>query len=58
MQKQLGLDTERFWEDVRRHEHSAHMADDVDSADASAVAGTPTFFVNSFAIGAPTTSPT
>jgi Na+/H+ antiporter NhaA len=44
--EQLGLDTERFWEDLRRHEHAAHVADDVDSADASAVAGTPTFFIN------------
>jgi Na+/H+ antiporter NhaA len=44
--EQLGLDTERFWEQLRRHEHAAHVADDVASADASAVAGTPSFFIN------------
>lgn len=42
----LGLDVERFEEDVRRHAWAARVARDVDSADLSGVAGTPTFFVN------------
>jgi protein-disulfide isomerase len=44
--QELGLDTERFWEDLRRHEHAGRVADDVGTADASGVAGTPTFFIN------------
>jgi protein-disulfide isomerase len=44
--QELGLDVERFWDDVRTHEHAPHVADDVAGADASGVAGTPTFFVN------------
>jgi Na+/H+ antiporter NhaA len=43
---QLGLDVERFTNDLRRHAHTARVAEDVDSADLSGVAGTPTFFVN------------
>jgi Na+/H+ antiporter NhaA len=43
---ELGLDVDRLWEDVRRHEHAAHIAEDVASADASGVSGTPTFFIN------------
>jgi predicted DsbA family dithiol-disulfide isomerase len=42
----LGLDRERFWDEIRRHEHAARIAEDVASADASGVAGTPTFFIN------------
>jgi protein-disulfide isomerase len=42
----LELDVPRFWDDVRRHEHAARIADDVASADASGVVGTPTFFIN------------
>ena len=42
----LGLDTERFWMDIRRHEHQGRIDDDVNSADAGGVAGTPSFFVN------------
>jgi predicted DsbA family dithiol-disulfide isomerase len=42
----LGLDLERFWEDLHRHEHAERIADDVASADASGVAGTPSFFIN------------
>jgi protein-disulfide isomerase len=42
----LGLDAERFREALRRHDHAGRVADDVESADTSAVAGTPTFFVN------------
>jgi Na+/H+ antiporter NhaA len=42
----LGLDVDRFWDDVRTREHAARVAEDVASADASGVAGTPTFFIN------------
>ncbi len=44
--EQLGLDTERFREDLREHAGAARVADDVDGADLSGVSGTPTFFVN------------
>jgi protein-disulfide isomerase len=44
--EQLGLDVERFREDLRRHVGAARIAEDVDSADLSGVSGTPTFFVN------------
>jgi Na+/H+ antiporter NhaA len=44
--EQLGLDVERFTEDLRNHEGAARVAEDVDSADLSGVSGTPTFFVN------------
>jgi Na+/H+ antiporter NhaA len=43
----LGLDVDRFREDLRRHVGAARVADDVDSAGSSGVAGTPTFFINS-----------
>jgi Na+/H+ antiporter NhaA len=42
----LGLDVDRFWDELRRREHSERVAEDVGSADASGVAGTPTFFIN------------
>jgi protein-disulfide isomerase len=42
----LGLDVERFWEDLRHHEHAPRVAEDVASADSSGVSGTPTFFIN------------
>ena len=42
----LGLDVERFVEELRTREHAERVADDVHSADASGVSGTPTFFVN------------
>jgi Na+/H+ antiporter NhaA len=42
----VGLDLERFWEDLHRHAHAERIADDVASADASGVAGTPSFFIN------------
>ena len=42
----LGLDVDRFREDLRRHVGAARVADDVDSAGSSGVTGTPTFFVN------------
>jgi Na+/H+ antiporter NhaA len=42
----LGLDAERFADDLRRHRGAARIAEDVDSADTSGVSGTPSFFVN------------
>jgi Na+/H+ antiporter NhaA len=44
--EQLGLDLERFEDDLRRHAHAPLVEEDVESADRSGVAGTPTFFVN------------
>ncbi|MFN8168525.1 MAG: Na+/H+ antiporter NhaA [Candidatus Nanopelagicales bacterium] len=44
--EELGLDTRRFVADLKRHEHEARVADDVESAEMSGVRGTPTFFVN------------
>jgi len=43
---ELGLDVDRFRDDLRRHAQAARVAEDVDSADLSVVAGTPTFFIN------------
>ena len=37
----LGLDVDRFTRELRRHEHEARVADDVESADLSGVRGTP-----------------
>jgi Na+/H+ antiporter NhaA len=42
----IGLDVERFTEDLRRRVYAERIADDVHTADASGVAGTPSFFVN------------
>jgi protein-disulfide isomerase len=42
----LGLDVDRFWDDVHGHRHAEHISEDVTSADASGVAGTPSFFIN------------
>jgi protein-disulfide isomerase len=42
----LGLDVERFEEDLRTRTGAGRIAQDVDSADLSAVSGTPTFFIN------------
>jgi Na+/H+ antiporter NhaA/predicted DsbA family dithiol-disulfide isomerase len=42
----LGLDIERFREDLRKRRGGGRIADDVESADASEVSGTPTFFIN------------
>jgi Na+/H+ antiporter NhaA len=44
--EQLGLDGERFHDDLMRHAHEPRVRDDVDSADLSGVSGTPTFFIN------------
>jgi len=42
----LGLDVDRFAEDLRAHAAAGRIAEDVDGADLSGVSGTPTFFVN------------
>ncbi len=42
----LGLDDERLAEELRRRTHAARVGEDVASADASGVSGTPSFFVN------------
>lgn len=42
----LGLDTGRFGEELRRRLYAPRVGEDVASADASGVSGTPTFFVN------------
>jgi Na+/H+ antiporter NhaA len=44
--EELGLDVERFWDELRRREHAERVAEDVGTADASGVAGTPSFFIN------------
>jgi Na+/H+ antiporter NhaA len=43
---QLGLDVDRFRDDLRQRHHASRVAEDVASADASGVSGTPTFFIN------------
>jgi protein-disulfide isomerase len=42
----LSLDTGRFRDNLLRHPYASRVARDVDSADRSGVAGTPTFFIN------------
>ena len=37
---------ERFAEELRRRVHAARVGEDVASADASGVSGTPSFFIN------------
>jgi Na+/H+ antiporter NhaA len=44
--EELGLDVDRFSADIQRGLGTSRIADDVDSADASGVSGTPTFFIN------------
>ena len=44
--ERLGLDLERFDDDLHSHAGAARIAEDVDGADLSGVTGTPTFFVN------------
>jgi Na+/H+ antiporter NhaA len=43
---QLGLDVDRFTDELRAHTWSDRVAADVESADLSGVAGTPSFFIN------------
>jgi protein-disulfide isomerase len=42
----LSLDVDRFWDEVRRRRYAGRVSEDVASADASGVAGTPSFFIN------------
>ena len=44
--QELGLDTDRFKEHVRKRKGAARIAEDVESADMSGVSGTPSFFIN------------
>jgi protein-disulfide isomerase len=44
--RELGLDGERLVEELRRRTHASRVSEDVASADASGVSGTPSFFVN------------
>jgi predicted DsbA family dithiol-disulfide isomerase len=44
--EELGLDVERFTNELQDHVGAARIAEDVDSADLSGVSGTPTFFIN------------
>jgi Na+/H+ antiporter NhaA len=44
--EQLELDLDRFHEDIKGHEFAGRIARDVESAELSGVAGTPTFFIN------------
>jgi Na+/H+ antiporter NhaA/predicted DsbA family dithiol-disulfide isomerase len=44
--EELGLDVDRFVDDMRSHRHTDRVLQDVSSADESGVSGTPTFFVN------------
>jgi protein-disulfide isomerase len=43
---QLGLDVDRFRDELRRREYAQRVSQDVSSADESGVSGTPTFFIN------------
>jgi Na+/H+ antiporter NhaA len=43
---ELGLDIERFRDELRRREYASRVSEDVASADESGVSGTPTFFIN------------
>ena len=43
---ELGLDVDRFDEDLRTRTGAARIEEDVDSADLSGVSGTPSFFIN------------
>jgi len=44
--EELGLDVDRFSDQLRAHTWSERIAADVESADVSGVAGTPSFFIN------------
>ncbi|HWB21640.1 MAG TPA: Na+/H+ antiporter NhaA [Gaiellaceae bacterium] len=44
--ERLGLDADRFEDDLRTRDGAARVAEDVDSADLSGVTGTPSFFIN------------
>ena len=55
---ELGLDVARFRADLTAHEFATRIAQDVDSADRSGVAGTPTFFINNHRHDGPQDLPT
>jgi Na+/H+ antiporter NhaA len=42
----IGLDSDKFSADLRKHAGAYRVAEDVDSADLATVSGTPTFFIN------------
>jgi Na+/H+ antiporter NhaA len=44
--QELGLDVDRFMDEMRRRAYMDRIRDDVASADESGVSGTPTFFIN------------
>jgi protein-disulfide isomerase len=44
--EEIGLDADRFRDELRRREYAERVDDDVETADSSGVAGTPTFFIN------------
>ncbi len=44
--RQIGLDVERFLDEIRQRVYVGRVSEDVDSADESGVSGTPTFFIN------------
>jgi predicted DsbA family dithiol-disulfide isomerase len=44
--EELGLDVERFLDELNSRDHATRVAEDVASADASGVAGTPSFFID------------
>jgi Na+/H+ antiporter NhaA len=44
--EEAGLDVDRFWDELQRREYAERVAEDVATADASEVAGTPSFFIN------------
>ena len=44
--EELGLDVDRFWDELRGGDLAPRIDDHVTSADASGVAGTPSFFIN------------
>jgi Na+/H+ antiporter NhaA len=44
--EELGLDVEKFEDELRKRTYAPRVSEDVASADASGVAGTPTFFIN------------
>lgn len=54
----LQLDLDLFRADLIAHDHAARIAQDIDSADRSGVAGTPTFFINNHRHDGPQDLPT
>ncbi|MFE7573343.1 Na+/H+ antiporter NhaA [Streptomyces sp. NPDC057521] len=44
--EELGLDAEKFQGDLSNHSGASRVAEDMDTADRSGVAGSPTFFIN------------